>query len=108
MEKVITHENLRSFSYVNDHICSQPIKGIVIYFYGFGCCDMFRKDLPEGIKYGEKGILYVVPYNQPWAWMNQQAQNYPVTFDLVPGRGHVDLTEEMELLFEDYCVKAIK
>lgn len=26
--------------------------------------------------YAEKGILYVEPYNNPWAWMNNQAVKY--------------------------------
>ena len=30
MEKIITYENLRKFTYVNDTICKKPIKGIVI------------------------------------------------------------------------------
>lgn len=76
MDQVITYENLRYFAYVNDRICRQPIKGIVLSFFGLNSSTMYDADTPEGIAYGEKGILYVVPYNNPWAWMNRQAVAY--------------------------------
>ena len=37
---------------------------------------MYANETLEGEYYGEKGILYVVPYNNPWAWMNRQAAAY--------------------------------
>ncbi|MBR6766887.1 MAG: prolyl oligopeptidase family serine peptidase [Clostridia bacterium] len=76
MEKIISYENLRSFAYVNDRICTKPVKGIIISFFGLGNMSMFENETLEGEYYGEKGILYVVPYNNPWAWMNRQAAAY--------------------------------
>lgn len=76
MEKIITHDNLRSFAYVNNHICKKPIRGIVIFFYGLNWNKMLNEDPPEAIRYAQEGILYVVPYNRPWAWMNRQAATY--------------------------------
>lgn len=76
MEKMITYESLRSFAYVNDQICKQPVRGIVVSFFGLGTQDMFDADTAEGKFFAEKGILYVVPYNNPWAWMNRQAAAY--------------------------------
>lgn len=76
MERIITYENLRNFAYVNDNICKKPIKGIVISFFGLGGANMFWEDIPEGVFYAEQNILYVVPYNNPWAWMNRQAVSY--------------------------------
>jgi len=76
MEKIINSENLRSFTYVNDSICKKPIQGIVVSFFGLGVTTMYNNDFAEGEFYAEKGILYVVPYNNPWAWMNQQAVKY--------------------------------
>ena len=76
MENIINYENLRSFAYVNDTICQKPIKGIAISFFGLGGMAMFDNDFTEGEFYAEKGILYVVPYNNPWAWMNNQAVKY--------------------------------
>jgi len=76
MEKIMNYENLRSFTYANDTICKKPIKGIVISFFGLGGATMYDNDFAEGEFYAEKGILYVVPYNNPWAWMNNQAVKY--------------------------------
>ena len=72
----MNYENLRSFCYVNDHLCKKPIKGIVISFFGLGQMAMYQNDFTQGEFYAEKGILYVVPYHNPWAWMNHQAVAY--------------------------------
>ena len=76
MNKIISYENLRGFAYVNDKIVKKPIKGIVLSFFGLGGMTMYRNDFVEGEFYAEKGILYVVPYNNPWAWMNKQAVSF--------------------------------
>lgn len=76
MERIMTCENLRRFAYVNDRICAKPVRGIVISFFGLGGMEMYQEDTKEGRFYGERGILYVVPYNNPWAWMNRQAVDY--------------------------------
>lgn len=76
MQQIITYENLRNFAYSNDKIVKQPIKGIVLSFFGLNSSTMYEEDTPEGIFYAERGILYVVPYNNPWAWMNRQAVAY--------------------------------
>ncbi len=73
MEKIITYENLRKFAYSNDKICKKPIRGIVVYFFGLGHMTMFNEDHDEAQYYGERGILYVIPYKNPWAWMNRAA-----------------------------------
>ena len=72
MEKIITIENFRSFAYCNHEICVKPIKGIVVYFYGLGGQFLFEEDTDEGRMYAERGILYLIPYQNPWAWMNRQ------------------------------------
>ncbi|MGN1077694.1 MAG: alpha/beta hydrolase family protein [Candidatus Gallimonas sp.] len=88
MEKIITMKNFRSFAYCNNHICTKPIKGIVISFFGLGGATMFHEDTEEACEYAKKGILYLVPYQNPWAWMNRQT---------------VDYTDELiEVLFKEY------
>ena len=37
---------------------------------------MHDEDPAEGCFFAEKGMLYVIPYNNPWAWMNRQAVAY--------------------------------
>ena len=92
MEKIITIENLRSFAYCNNEICQKPIKGIVVYFYGLGGQFLFEEDTDEGRMYAEKGILYLIPYQNPWAWMNRQT---------------VALTDELlDVLFAHYGLPA--
>ena len=76
MEKIITYENLRNFTYVNDQIVKKPIKGIAIDFFGLGGQSMLWEDGETGKMLAEHGILFVVPYNNPWAWMNKQAVSY--------------------------------
>ena len=72
MEKIITLENLRSFAYCNHEICKKPIKGIAVSFFGLGGAAMFGEETEEGIRLAENGILYVIPYQNPWAWQNKQ------------------------------------
>lgn len=76
MEKIITYEKLHLFAYSNDKICAKPIRGIMIHFCGLGNANMYSSDMDAGEFYAEKGILYVIPYNNPWHWMNRQAVAY--------------------------------
>lgn len=88
MEKIITINNLRNFAYCNNQICIKPIKGMVVSFFGLGGATIFNEDTEEGCRYAEKGILYLVPYQNPWAWMNKQT---------------VDYTDELiDVLFKEY------
>lgn len=97
MEKIITYENLRNFAYVNDKICKKPIRGIVIYFFGLGHMTMFNEDHDEAQYYGERGILYVIPYKNPWAWMNRDAVAFT---DEIIGviMEHYDLPEDIPIV----------
>ena len=76
MEKIITHENLRSFAYCNDHIVKKPIRGIVLFFGGLNGNLMYNEDSSEARGYAEEGIIFLVPYQNPWAWMNRQTVDY--------------------------------
>ena len=73
MKKVINGENVRLFAYVNDAICRRPIRGIAVEFMGLGGQSRCDTELPIGERMAEHGIIYVVPYLNPWAWMNPQA-----------------------------------
>ena len=76
MEKIITYETLRNFAYSNDHLIKGEIKGIVLYFCGLGATGMHHSDSGDALEYAEKGIVYVIPYCNPWSWMNRQAVAY--------------------------------
>ncbi len=73
MEKVIDFQNIRSFAYVNDRVCVRPVKGIILNFFGLGNATMYQNDTMDGEYYGACGLLYIVPYLNPWAWMNRAA-----------------------------------
>ena len=73
MEKLINYENLQCFAYSGDRLCKAPIRGIVVDFRGLGCDDMLETAPPEALLLAEQGIIYLYPYNNPWAWMNRQA-----------------------------------
>ena len=73
---IITYENIRNFAYTNDAIICGDIKGIVVDFKGLGNQDMVDGQDLRGEMLAEKGIIYVIPYNNPWNWMNAQAVMY--------------------------------
>lgn len=73
MEKIINGENIKNFAYVNDRVCKFPVKGVALSFFGLGDMSQFNLDTADGKFYGERGVLFVVPYTNPWAWMNRQA-----------------------------------
>ena len=72
MERIITMDNFRDFAYCNCAICKRPIRGIVISFMGLGNMSRFDEETEEGAFFAEIGILYLVPYQNPWGWMNAQ------------------------------------
>lgn len=76
MKNVITYNNLYYFAYSNDKLCRQPIRGLVLDFFGLGTQVMYGEPTEKGREYAEKGIILLIPYNNPWAWMNQQAVKY--------------------------------
>lgn len=76
MEKIITYENLRSFTYSNDRLIKGSIKGIVINFHGLGVSSMCNDDPGDALEFAEEGIIYLHPYYNPWCWMNEQTVSY--------------------------------
>ena len=76
MEKLISAEELENFAYLNSDVCGRPIKGVVVYFNGCGTQPFQWEHTEAGKAFGEIGILYVIPYSNPWSWMNSQAVSY--------------------------------
>ncbi len=90
MDKKINYDSLRYFAYSNDKLINGKIKGVVLDFFGLGCQAMYHEDTEAGKFYAERGVLFVVPYSNPWGWMN---------------RDEVRLTDELlDVLFEKYSL----
>lgn len=86
--KVINADNFRSFAYSSENIVSRPIKGVFVFFFGLGGMDIYKEDIGFGKVLASDGILCIVPYYNPWSWMNCQA---------------VDFTDELlDAAFEKY------
>lgn len=76
MDQIITIENLHYFAYCNHEICTRPIVGLVFDFRGLGDGSMHSEHTANGKLFAEKGILFVIPYYNPWAWMNRQTIDF--------------------------------
>lgn len=71
MEKIINYENLSSYAYSNDKLIEGEVKGLVIDFFGLGCMAMYHNHTPNGEYFAKNNVIYVVPYTNPWGWMNK-------------------------------------
>ena len=76
MKKVMTYETLRSFTYSNDHLIEGKIRGIVLSFTGLGGQAMYGEDGEYAVRLAKDGIIYLIPYVNPWNWMNAQAVRF--------------------------------
>lgn len=88
MEKIMNKENLRYFAYTNAESIKGDIKGIAIFFTGLGGCSMYNEGNEWGDSFAKHNVLFIIPYHNPWAWMNKQT---------------VDFTDEIiDVIFEMY------
>lgn len=76
MNKIINYDNLRQFAYSNDKLIKGEIKGIVLNFSGCSIYTMYDTDTHLGKFYAEHGVIFIIPYYNPWAWMNKFAVNF--------------------------------
>ncbi len=79
---MINYDNLRLFAYSNDKLIKGEIRGIVVDFQGLGFNGIINEDTDKGRFYAENGLICVIPYVDPWAWMNRTAVR---TADLIIG-----------------------
>ena len=70
---MITYDKLRLFAYSNDKLIKGDIRGLVVDFQGLGFNGILDEDPEDGLYFAERGIVYVIPYVDPWAWMNRVA-----------------------------------
>lgn len=71
---VITKDNLDLFCYTNGHLFKGPVRAVVLSFYGLGGKKMWiNEDIPNAAADAGAGLLDVIPYTDPWNWMNPTA-----------------------------------
>ncbi len=71
MANIINYENFRSFAYCNDKQIVGEIKGVIVRYVGLDGNDMFDDNMEQGIFFADRNILLIIPYHNPWAWMNR-------------------------------------
>ena len=71
--KPINAQTLPLFAGCSGDVCSRPIRGIVVDFHGLGFQDMPQEPSAFARRCAEKGLLYLLPYDNPWSWMNDTA-----------------------------------
>ena len=97
MQSVISYDTLRLFSYSNDKLIHGTIHGAIVNFMGLGGATMFTEDPDYGIELARKGIIYLIPYLNPWNWMNDQAVSYTdELLDVI--RAHYSLRDDMPVV----------
>ena len=73
MHRTMTPEKLSYYAYINFDAVKEPVRGVVVEFIGLGGNGMYTEDTARGKRFGEMGFYYVLPYLNPWNWMNDQA-----------------------------------
>lgn len=76
MMNTITYDNLSYYAATNADIVSTPVKGIVLTFHGLGFASMFSEHDDYDKDLAARGILRVIPYYNPWCWMNRQTVDF--------------------------------
>lgn len=69
-------ELIKKVAWVGDEIVAPPIKGIVLKFSGLGSSDLKWQAEDDDLAWAAHGGLVVVPYHNPWAWMNQDTVDF--------------------------------
>jgi alpha-beta hydrolase superfamily lysophospholipase len=73
---MISASSLEKFAWLSFEWTKRPISGIVIRFQGLGTTTMkFDPDATE-LEWGETSLLTVVPYQDPWGWMNPRTLHF--------------------------------
>jgi dipeptidyl aminopeptidase/acylaminoacyl peptidase len=67
---MISSGNLDKFAWLSDAYVKQPISGIVLRFPGLGSTGMKSNPDPQDLEWGQAGAVTVLPYYDPWGWMN--------------------------------------
>lgn len=67
---MITAALLEKLAWLGLEYVRPPVSGIVLRFQGLGTTGMKGEADAVELEWGEAGLLTVVPYHDPWGWMN--------------------------------------
>lgn len=75
--KLQNKEELKKYCRSNmDYIC-KPIRQIIIEFQGLNRYEYYlQPSRPQELVWAHDGILFLIPYTQPWAWMNESCVQF--------------------------------
>ena len=63
---------LSQVAWIGDKYVYGPVRGVILQFSGLGATGMKGGADPMELEWGQAGGLVVLPYHDPWAWMNPQ------------------------------------
>lgn len=69
----INHNNYRMFAYTNEEFLKKTPVGICVEFYGLNLTSKSEEPEERATAFGEKGIILMRPFTNPWSWLNPQA-----------------------------------
>jgi pimeloyl-ACP methyl ester carboxylesterase len=94
---MITASLLEKFAWLSLEYVKPPVSAIVLRFPGLGATGMKSDPDPTELEWGQAGALAVVPYQDPWGWMNPATLHF--VDDLVEAiRVHHHLGPEVPLI----------
>jgi pimeloyl-ACP methyl ester carboxylesterase len=67
---MISPSLINNFAWLGTDCIKPPISGIVLCFPGLGSTGMKSEPNPADLEWGQAGALTVLPYQDPWGWMN--------------------------------------
>lgn len=76
MNTAITPETLDLYAYTNGRLLTEAPKGLILFFPGLGTRNMIEEDPAVAVEYARLGLLYAIPYYDPWCWMNPRTVSF--------------------------------
>lgn len=76
MDKNYLKEHFHKLCLSNADLIKGEIKGIALYFTGLGHTSQPGNDMVAAPVCTENGILYILPFYNPWSWMNKKTVDY--------------------------------
>ncbi len=76
MDKQFLKSYFHKLCLSNIDLINGEIKGITLYFTGLGHASQPMNDMVAAPICAESGILYILPFYNPWCWMNEKTVKY--------------------------------